>query len=109
MFLCAVCIDDATLFCSEYNAAFVVCQHKTFMNANIPVFISGCEMMGAASLLRKYCSLLVSHVSNVLATATTVGEKCARSFANVTAIISKDVTGMASHFSLCLESHAQLH
>lgn len=55
-------------------------------------------MMGAASLLRKYCSLLVSHVSNVLATATTVGEKCARSFANVTAIISKDVTGMASHF-----------
>ncbi|CAG5129600.1 unnamed protein product, partial [Candidula unifasciata] len=54
----------------------------------------GCEMLGAASLLRKYCSLLVSHVSNVLSTATTIGEKCARSFANVTAIISKDVTGV---------------
>lgn len=56
-------------------------------------------MLGVASLLRKYCSLLVSHVSNVLPTATSVGEMSARHFANVTNIISKDVTGMVCTWS----------
>uniref|UniRef100_A0A2C9K806 HECT-type E3 ubiquitin transferase n=1 Tax=Biomphalaria glabrata TaxID=6526 RepID=A0A2C9K806_BIOGL len=54
----------------------------------------GYEMLGSASLLRKYCSLLVGHVGNILPTATSVGEMSARSFANVTAIINRDVTGV---------------
>ncbi|XP_059157195.1 E3 ubiquitin-protein ligase HERC2-like isoform X2 [Physella acuta] len=54
----------------------------------------GYEMLGAASLLRKYCSLLVAHVSNILPTASSVGEMSTRSFANVSAVLCKDITGV---------------
>ncbi|XP_012936715.1 E3 ubiquitin-protein ligase HERC2 [Aplysia californica] len=55
---------------------------------------TGYEMLGAASLLRKYCSLLVGHVSSILPTASSVGEMSARSFAAVTSILNRDVIGI---------------
>ena len=53
----------------------------------------GCQILGVASLLRKYCSLLVSHVSGIMPTATSVGDMSDRSFAATCAVLSRDVTG----------------
>lgn len=50
-------------------------------------------MRGAASVLRKYCSLLCSHVNNVLSSAVSVASIGSRYFCPVSQIISKDVTG----------------
>ncbi|GFN81530.1 E3 ubiquitin-protein ligase herc2-like, partial [Plakobranchus ocellatus] len=55
---------------------------------------TSCQILGAASLLRKYCSLLVSHVSSVMPAATSIGDMSDRSFAAACAVLSKDVTGV---------------
>ncbi|KAK7486952.1 hypothetical protein BaRGS_00021768, partial [Batillaria attramentaria] len=54
----------------------------------------GLEMQGAASVLRKYCSLLCGHVNNVLSAAVSVASISSRHFSHVSHIITKDVTGV---------------
>ena len=51
------------------------------------------DITGVAALLRKYCSLLVSHVAAILPTASSVGELGARSYATVCDILNRDVIG----------------
>ena len=52
-----------------------------------------------ASLLKKYCSLLVSHVSSVMPTATSVGDMSDRSFAAACSVLNRDVTGKITKIS----------
>ncbi|KAK7097783.1 E3 ubiquitin-protein ligase HERC2-like isoform X3 [Littorina saxatilis] len=54
----------------------------------------GLEMQGAASVLRKYCSQLCSHVNNVLSSAVSVASSSGRYFCQVSNVIAKDVTGV---------------
>lgn len=56
-------------------------------------YTTGLEMQGAANLLRKYCSLLCSHVTDILPVAASMAAISTKHFSLVCKIISKDVTG----------------
>jgi hypothetical protein len=60
-------------------------------------------MQGAASVLRKYCQQLVSHVNNVLTSAVSVASMGSRFFCLASNIIAKDITGRWPYSSLELK------
>ena len=59
-------------------------------------------MYGAESLLGKYISYLISHVSDTIAYASLVGNHSNRTYTRVVAIILEDISGLykvcAFHF-----------
>ncbi|XP_071496413.1 E3 ubiquitin-protein ligase HERC2-like [Diadema antillarum] len=52
------------------------------------------ELLGAGSLLKKYVTLLVTHIRDIMPTATTLAARSPKRFASVADIIESDLSGV---------------
>ncbi len=59
------------------------------------------ELLGAGSLLRKYVSLICSHVCDVMPVASALAVHSSKHFSTVAKIITQDVTGDFRRYSRC--------
>ena len=57
---------------------------------------SDAELLGAGSLLKKYITLLVTHIRDIMPTATNLASRSPKQFASVADIIESDLSGRNS-------------
>ena len=59
---------------------------------------SDAELLGAGSLLKKYITLLVTHIRDIMPTATNLASRSPKQFASVADIIESDLSGKCESF-----------
>lgn len=56
-------------------------------------FLTGPELLGVGSLLKKYTALLCTHIGDILPVATSIASTTHRHFAEVSRVVDGDLTG----------------
>lgn len=56
-------------------------------------FLTGPELLGVGSLLKKYTALLCTHIGDILPVATSIASTSHRHFAEVSRVVDGDLTG----------------
>ncbi|KAK6172413.1 hypothetical protein SNE40_016067 [Patella caerulea] len=82
------------IFIKETNSLSKILEAKEDEDNMRPSSEIGLEMHGAASLLRKYCGLLCTHVGDILPAAASIAGHSPANFTLVSKIIVNDVTGV---------------